>query len=142
MYFKSNRADVDAAMRAKFQRAPARPKPQKPKQAKMKITIMPPLLPHAVEYAEITRMGVEDETQIETKSDVPAEPEKVEPANVLQERVPESASVARTENVDNGTVPTRQSTNGRKTFQIWTISSEEFREDMFSAPHLRRGKIR
>jgi phage host-nuclease inhibitor protein Gam len=117
-FFNPNRAEVDAAMRAKF------------------------ALRKTAKRLRATAIGVSNETQIETKPEVPAEPETVEPANVLQERVPESASVARDENVDNGTVPTRQATNGRKTFQIWTISSEDFREDRFSAPHLRRGKIR
>jgi hypothetical protein len=71
---------------------------------------------------------VQDETKIETKPEVPAEPEKVEPADVFQGN--EYAK------------PDSRSRSERHRISIWEIDSEEFRERTISMPHLRRGKIR
>jgi hypothetical protein len=143
-FFKANRADTDAAMRAKFARVRAAPEiflcacgnARSPQAAQCANCY------HAKQRKDnADRRATEraakliekfNETKIETKPNVPAEPETPESADVSQgsSDVPNGRNVLR---LGDRSISQRKS--------IWTIDSEEFRERMpFSMPHLRRGK--
>jgi hypothetical protein len=111
--------------KCRIQGALVRRRVKRPRAKPIEIVTTPPL--------QITHFEeVKDETKTKAKPSIPAEPEKVEPADVAQGSLLVRA-------VDNSTVPKRGSRQ-RIPKQIWTVDAEEFREEVFSAPQLRRPK--